>query len=133
MRGLKLQSVLAGGVGQRLDSPVVQVAAAVEHDGCDPSLAAPLGDELADGGGRLGAGLPGQGLVLARGGSERPPGHVVDELRRDAAVRAVHGEARPLGRAGHAAAHTPVAPEPGLKTRLAHARFPTLRITCSPW
>src|SRR6185437_13860046 len=51
---LELQSVLSGGVGERLDPPVVKVAAAVEDDRGDARILGPLGDELADGRGGLG-------------------------------------------------------------------------------
>src|ERR671923_176827 len=50
----------------------------------------------------------------------------VDELRGDAAVRAEHDEARPLGRPEDALAHPLVAARAALSHReLGHARFPT--------
>ena len=46
-------------VGQRLDAPVIAIAAAIEHDLVDAGLDRPLGEQLADGGGGrlVGAGL----------------------------------------------------------------------------
>ena len=51
---LELQAAFAGGVGQRLDAAVIDVAAAVEHHLRDAGLLGALGDQLADRrGGRL--------------------------------------------------------------------------------
>src|SRR6185437_16173212 len=47
-------------------------------------------------------------------GRHRLPAEVVDELRCDAAVRAVHDETRPLGRSAHAAAYALVAARTGV-------------------
>ena len=44
----ELQSSLACALGERLDASVVQVAAAVEHDGLDPGLLRGRGERLAD-------------------------------------------------------------------------------------
>ena len=60
-------------------------------------------------------------------------GHVVDELRADAAVRAEHGQPRPLCGAAHLRAHPTAAAQPRLWLRLdGHARLPTFRWTYSP-
>ena len=55
----ELQAALARGIGERLDAPVVEIAAAVEHDVLDALLDRALGDQLADrlGGVDIGAGL----------------------------------------------------------------------------
>src|SRR5882672_5331156 len=45
---LKLQTALAGRVGERLDAPVIDVAAAIEHHLLDALGDAALGDLLAD-------------------------------------------------------------------------------------
>src|SRR5436853_2188703 len=51
----ELQSVFAGGVGEGLHASVVKVAAAVEDHRGDARSLRPFGDELADGGGGVGA------------------------------------------------------------------------------
>ena len=45
---LELQSGFAGGIGQRLDPSVIDVAAAVEHDFLDPFGLGALGNAFAD-------------------------------------------------------------------------------------
>src|SRR6266702_619568 len=45
---LKLQSRFASRVGQRLDTAVIEVAAAVEHDFLESLGLGPLGDQLSD-------------------------------------------------------------------------------------
>src|SRR5438270_2509429 len=93
---LELQSGFAGGLGQRLDPPVVEVAAAVEDDLLQARVDRLAGDRLAD---RLG----GREVVLVQlqvdGRSRRQsaPAGVVDEL--DVSVRQApeHGQARALG------------------------------------
>src|SRR5579864_6007227 len=85
---LELQSGLAGGVGQRLDAAMVQIAAAVEDDAAHPGGGGALGHRAAHGGGRGGVG----GVALeralqlalgARGGGQGAPLGVVDDLRGD--------------------------------------------------
>ena len=49
---LEVQACLAGSIGERLDAPMIEIAAAVEHDLLDAGLERPLGDELAHGLGR---------------------------------------------------------------------------------
>src|SRR5581483_478797 len=44
----ELQSALAGGIGERLDAPMVEIAAAIEHHFLDALLGGALGDQLAD-------------------------------------------------------------------------------------
>src|SRR5215204_3821150 len=44
----EIEAALAGGVGQRLHAPVVEIAAAVEHDVLQSLLQRALGDQLAD-------------------------------------------------------------------------------------
>src|SRR5581483_718313 len=122
-------------VGERLDTSVVQVTAAVEDRGLDPQLARREGDQPAD--------LVRLRLLVAlerlrqRGpadAGERPAGLVVDELPEDAAVRAEDDQARPRGRAHDPAAHAPVAAQARLACgEGAHARFPTFLRTNSPW
>src|SRR5690349_9214148 len=76
-------------------------AAAVEDDLLDAGGDRSAGDQLADGRSRLlvGAALEAtlaQLLVEARGGGQRPPLGIVDDLRIDVAGGAEHRKARPL-------------------------------------
>src|SRR3954469_16407052 len=91
---LEIQAALARGVGERLDAPVVAVAAAIEHDVLDALLDRALGDELADrlGGIDIGSGLQAAAQVLLqrRGRGNRRALSVVDDLRVDVLARAVH-------------------------------------------
>ena len=59
---------------------------------------------------------------------------VVDQLREDAAVGAINGEARPLRVAADPGAHATAPAKPLLRLgQNGHqALFPTLRATCSP-
>src|SRR6266851_5006146 len=64
---LKLQSCFAGGIGQRLDAPMVNVSAAIEHHLLDPFFLGTGGDGLADefGAGHVSAGsFGGNGRLL---------------------------------------------------------------------
>src|SRR5690349_17088641 len=97
----ELQTALAGGVGERRDPAVVVEAAPVEHHCGDARLARALGDELADRGraGLLVAVEPTHvGLQRGRRG-QRVARQVVDQLDDDVPRAALHGQARPLGRA----------------------------------
>src|SRR5690606_39039026 len=88
----ELQSVFPGGVGQRLDPPVILEAAAIEADGLNSGLLRPLGDEASHrlGGFRLGAGGP----FLLRGSSgERVAGQVIDDLDVNVLVGAIDAQA----------------------------------------
>src|SRR5438445_12197024 len=44
----EFEPALAGGVGQGLDSAVIEIGAAVEHDPLDPGRLGAFGDQLAD-------------------------------------------------------------------------------------
>src|SRR4029453_9727651 len=100
---LELQAGFAGGVGQRLDPPVVRKPAAVDHDRRDPPILGRARDELAHflGRGHVAAALQLalQVLVQGRGAADRLALVVVDDLGVDVALAAEGGEARPLGRA----------------------------------
>src|SRR3954451_10043650 len=133
MPSLELQAALPGGVGQGLHPAVIQVSAAVEDDPRDAGVPRALRDEAADGGRPLGARRPPHVLLEARRGRNRPAGGVVDELRIDPLVRAVHGEARALRVAGDLLAHAAMTALAQLLLGAhAHARLPTFRTTCSP-
>ena len=93
----ELEAGFAGGIGERLDPPVVPEPGSIEDDALDACGFGPLGDQLPDDGcflrlGRLGA----LELLLGRrGGGERLPGRVVDDLRVDVVEAAEDREARP--------------------------------------
>src|SRR5215203_4950714 len=132
--GLEVQAALAGALGQGLDTAVVLVAAAVEHDGLDAGGLRALGQQ--------GAGLAGLLHRLERpqvglrpvDGGQRAAGVVVDELGEDAPVRAEDADARALGGAVHLRADAAAALEaPRGGVRDGHARLPTFRGTYSPW
>src|ERR1035437_4945566 len=100
----ELEAGFAGGVGQRLDPPVVPEPGPVEDNLLDPRAPGALGDQAANGFGLVGLGLLGclQLLLEAGGGGERLARRVVDYLRIDMAEAAEHGEARAFGRARQA-------------------------------
>src|SRR3954471_16692654 len=131
---LESQSSFARAVGECLDATVVQVAAAVEHDGFDSGLLRGCSEALADLGRLLGlVALERLRQVEPRRGGERAPRVVVDQLREDTAVRAKNEHARTVGRAADLPAHAAVAAEARFASRKgAHARFPTFRRTYSP-
>src|SRR5690606_1736390 len=88
---LELKTGLAGGIRQRRDLAVVEVAAAVEDHGADVGGLGALGDELAD----LGRGSDIRRRVLHRlveggGGDDRAARHVVDDLGVNVLVRVMH-------------------------------------------
>src|ERR1035438_9065348 len=97
---LKLQAGFAGGVGQCLDAPVVEVAAAIEDHLLDALFHSQLGHCLADFLGRC------QVAACLHFGSQRGGRNqrltllVVDYLRVDVAQRTVYIQPRPLARAG---------------------------------
>src|SRR3954468_21348753 len=112
---LEIQAAFARGVGERLDAPVVAVAAAIEHDVLDALLDRALGDELADRLRRIdvGAGLQVAAHVLLkrRGRRNRCAPSVVDHLGVNVLARAMHGQPRAAGRCVlDGAAHGRVAP-----------------------
>src|SRR5919201_438637 len=121
---LEVQAALAGSLGQRAHAAVVLEAAAVEHHRGDAGRPGPLGQLGAD----------------PRGGRQRAPGAVVDELGVDLAVGAEHGQPRPLRRASDPAADAVVAPQApfALRSCCVHgsiphlAVLPALRRTTSP-
>src|SRR5580693_5424466 len=83
----KIQTALAGGIGQGFDPAVKQISAAIKDDLLDPGRFGSLSHQLADGarrgnvGARLEAGL--QPAVEGRGRRQSPSGRVVDHLRVD--------------------------------------------------
>src|SRR3990170_4391684 len=102
---LELQTRLSGGLGQRLDPPVVLVAPAVEDHRGEARLAGALPERLAHrlGGGRIAAvGERGPQLLVARRGrDQRASRRVVHDLRVDVLVRAEDAQARPRRPALH--------------------------------
>src|SRR5581483_1797755 len=93
------EPALAGAVGERLDAPVIAIAAAIEHDLVDARLPGALGHQLADrGGGSLvgpGLELALQVLLQARCRRQGMAFRVVDHLGIDVLGGAEHGEPRP--------------------------------------
>src|SRR5215204_6550636 len=92
-RRSEIETALAGGVGQRLDAAVIEIARAVEHDRLHAGGARALGDETPDLLRRVDVGarlqLPAHVLFEGRGGSERDAALVIDDLRVDLLRRAV--------------------------------------------
>src|SRR6185295_11940491 len=80
---LEVESALTGGVGQRLDAAVIEIAAAIEHDVLDALFLGALGNQLADRLGRVdvGAGLAALAhrFLDRRGRGERYALHVIDQ------------------------------------------------------
>src|SRR4051795_2785942 len=95
-RPSELQTPLAGALGDRRDAAMEAVSAPVEDAGLHTRGLAALGEQRADALGLLhGAELA--KLVLGPGDRrDGAAGVIVDQLREDAAVRAVDGQARAL-------------------------------------
>src|SRR2546423_2753076 len=128
-----------GSLREGRHASVVQPASAIEDRTFDARLLGAAREQRPH---RLGAvRLSAPGLrvgIQVRRGRDRPRVPVVDELRVDVPVRAVHGETRPLRAPGDALAHPPVAAEPrdALRPRvhqaLVFAALPAFFRTCSP-
>src|SRR3954453_7392949 len=117
MRPSELQASLAGAFGDRGNPSVEAVAGAVEDAGLDPGALGALGQQL-PGPLRLLHRLELAQLGLGPGdGGDRAARVVVDQLREDAAVGAVDGQARALRAASDAGAHTTAAGQPALWLR----------------
>src|SRR5262249_12262055 len=100
---LELQAALAGRIGQRLDLPVIDVAAAIEHDATDPLFSRALRDQLPDPLPRRDVGVH-RALFLEAVGerrrvSERLSRAVVDDLGIDVAAAFEDGQSRTRGAA----------------------------------
>src|SRR3569833_1098982 len=94
----ELEAGFAGGVRQGLDAAVVEVAAAIEDHFLDLGRLATLGDQLADGLGRiLRSAILDRALyvlVEGRGCCQRPARRVVDDLGVDVLVGAMDAQTR---------------------------------------
>src|SRR5262249_41513030 len=129
----KLQPALAGPFGERLDAPVVLVAAAIEHSALDAGRLGALRQLGANPLGLLHRVKSAQRLLGPVDGRDGAPAVVVDQLHGDAAVGAEHRDARTLGGAAHLGAHATATLEPtGWGSFHGHARLPTFRATYSP-
>src|SRR4029453_13817833 len=97
---LEGQAGRAGRLGERLDPPVVLIAAAIEDNLLDAACLRPLGQQLAHDFGRghvaarLRLGAEVGGPAVPRG--QRAPARIVDHLRVDVAQAAEHRQPRPL-------------------------------------
>src|ERR1700754_3148318 len=133
---LEAEPAFARGIGERLDAPVIEITAAIEHHFLDAVLHRTLRQELADRLGRIdvGAGLAAfaQRLLQRGGRGQRLALQVVDDLRIDVLRRAEHRQTRPA--AGGAAQRQPHALlAPGIRNlefrhdRLRYFFLPSLR------
>ena len=93
----EVEAGFAGGIGERLDPPVVPEPGSIEDDLLDAGGLGPLGDEPTDDGRLLGLGSTRSAKLLLRrrGRGERPAGRVVDDLGVDVVEAAEHREPRP--------------------------------------
>src|SRR5215217_697210 len=132
-RPSKPEPALARALGERTHTAVVPVAAAVEHAGLDARVLRPPGQHFA---GALCLVHRIELLELGLRPRDRHNGPcrvVVDELGKDAAVRAEHRQAGPLRAPANLRPHAAAPAEPALWLRPdAHALLPTFRRTCSP-
>src|SRR5439155_5762778 len=113
-------------------APVIEEAAAVEHDALDPFFDRPFGDHLADRFGALDVAaahrlveLTFQRRLDRRGGDERLTGQVVNHLRVDMSDAAEHAEPRPIFGAGNPLALPQLDPHPAVVSRFDLHRFTT--------
>src|ERR1700678_1012685 len=124
---LEIQSALTRRVGESLDAAVKEVAATVKNHVLNALILRALGNELADGFGRIdaGAGLQAfpSGLLHRGGGNKRCALIVIDHLCVDVLGRAEYRE--PLAAMSSAAkrpTHTPLPPL-GPVSKLGHPRL----------
>src|SRR4051794_4951928 len=116
-RPSELQTPLASALGDRRDAPVEAIAAAIEDARLDTGGLGALGEQLPGALGLLHRAELAE-LVLGPGcRGDGAAGVVVDQLREDAAVRPVDGQARALRVAADACADPAAAPEPLLWLR----------------
>src|SRR5439155_21758546 len=107
----EVETGFAGGIGERLDPPVVPEPGSIEDDALDTGGPGPLGDQAADDRRLFDLGLLGAAELLLdrRRRRERLARAVVDDLRVDVDVAAEHREARPRPGSLHAEADPVVA------------------------
>src|SRR5262245_340403 len=131
---LEAQTALARRIRKRLDAPVIEIAAAVEHHLLDAVLDGALREQLADRLRRVdvGAGLLAHLLLQRRGGGERLAFLVVDDLRVDVLRRTEHRQPRAAA-AGAAQRKPDTLLAPGIRNlgsrhdRLRYFFLPSLR------
>src|SRR3954462_13792134 len=132
---LETQPALAGALGERLDPAVVPVSAPVEQAALHPRLLGAAGEHLARALGLLERRQLAPLGLGPRDGRDGPRRVVVDELGEHPAVGAKHRQARTLRRAADLRAHPAATAHAALWLGLdghGYARFPTLRLPCSP-
>src|SRR5215468_5756213 len=138
--GSELEAACARCVRERLDPPMILIAAAVEHGLPDPAVLGFLCDDLADDlrGRDIAAEL--LSLLEFRGSAicrrQRLARRVIDELRVDVVEAPKNGQPRALGRPLDDAAYAHVPNPPALELSVdqhyfAPAFLPTFRRMCS--
>src|SRR6266852_7715593 len=112
--GLEFQPRFPGRRGQGFHPSVVHVTAAIEHHLFDPGSAGALSNFFSDhfGGRHVASALEllARVLVERTRRCERSPAAVIDDLRVNMTIRAVHAKTRPLGRSRYARPHAKVNP-----------------------
>src|SRR5690349_6353273 len=133
-RPSELEPPFAGPLRDRGDPSVEAVATAVEHAGLYTRPLCALGEQLSRSLGLLHRAELAEVGLGPGDGSDGAAGVVVDQLREDAAVRAIDGEPRTLRAAPDLRPDAPAAAQPLLRLcQDGHQPlFPTLRATCSP-
>jgi hypothetical protein len=110
-RLLELQTTLASGVSDGLDTTVIEESAAVEYHRGDTGFLGSLGDQSANSACalRLDAALFANGRFEVAGGNKGATGNVIDELNVDVSRRAEHIQAGALCGPRHLGANANVA------------------------
>src|SRR6185312_7795490 len=140
MRSLELQSRFAGRVGERLDAPVIEITAAIEHDLRNALFFRPLGNEAADflRAGDIAAAREARLLFHRRCRGDCVAAPVVDHLGEDMIQTPENRQPRPLLGTPHSPADARVNPHPDVVLRrLRHyfapaPVFPTFFRSASP-
>src|SRR5882762_2248360 len=112
---LEFETALAGGIGQRLDATMEDIAAAIEDDPVDPRRLGAFGNQFADRDCRVPIGARLQirlQVCLNTGGRrQRAPGRIVDNLSIDMPRRPEHRQPQAsLRREAQFVAHTLAGP-----------------------
>src|SRR5436190_3975860 len=117
-------------IKQCLDTAMIDITAAVEHDAFDARAQRTLGDRLADGlcSVDIAAGLQAKAFFGCRRSDKRLAAAVVDHLRVDVIKAAIHREPGPLSRTANFLANTAVNSLPNICSAfLCHNSVPELQ------